>query len=225
MGRKALPVLAVLFGFAVIAATVGYVIVGVKNPTGANSITIALLSAIGVPVALSAIAMGYRGLRGPDAATLKTEAEAKKRAAAALEDAETAEKIKSELEAYVIVRTFRLEIERKRQELSGAVDAALEMLTELNADEVRLGEKETSLDPQTLLTLDALLQSSEIPELLDAILGGIPAFGFFSASPVFETIFRKIYGDARSRKLRRLARLVPEARAVPDERNKPGADV
>jgi hypothetical protein len=221
MSRKIWPILVAMFGIAVITATVWCVIVGVKHPTGINSITIALLSSIGVPIALGSVATGYRGLRSPDAATLKTEAEAKRRAAAALEDAETAEKIKSELEAYVTVRTFRLEIERKRQQLSRAVEAAMEMLAELNEDEVRLGENETRLDPQTLLTLDALLQSSEIPELLDAALRNMPSFGLFSVAPVAGVILRKIYSDLRKRELQRLAHLVPASRDAPNEGSKP----
>jgi hypothetical protein len=220
MRRNVWPVLVALFGFGVIAATVWYVIVSVRNPSSVNSITIALLSAIGAPIALTAIAYGYRGVRGPDAATLKTEAEAKRRAAAALEDAETAEQIKSELEAYVAVRTFRLEIERKRQELSRAADVALEMLKDLNEDEVRLGEQETRLNPQTLLTLDSLLESSDVPEMLDVFLRSVPSFGIFSVTPIMGIFVRKTYRDFRRRELRRLARLAPGAGAAPGKGSK-----
>jgi hypothetical protein len=220
MSRKTWPILAMLFGFAVIAATVWYIILGVKHPSGSNSITIALLSAIGVPIALGAIAAGYRGFGEPDAATLKTEADARRRASEALEDAETAEKIRSELEAYVIVRTFRLEIERERQELSSAVRAAMEMLAKLNQDEALLGAKKTELDPIVLETLDPLLQSDELPEYLDSILSVMPSFMFVPIGPLTKTISRAIYGHMRQRQLRRLARLAPDALADPG-RSKP----
>jgi hypothetical protein len=118
MRWKTWPVVAFVFGLTIIIVTVFYTIIGTNHPSSGNSIRIALLSAIVMPIALLSISAGYGGLREPNAETLKTEAEAKRRAAAALEDAETAEKIKSELEAYVAVRTFRLEIERKRQEVS-----------------------------------------------------------------------------------------------------------
>jgi len=223
MRRKIWPVLLILFGLGVITATVWYVVVSVRHPSSTSSIAIALLSALGTPIALSMIAYGYRGVRGPDAATLKTEAEAKSRAAAALEDAETAEKIKSELEAYVAVRTFRLEIERKRQELSRAADVALEMLKDLNADEVLLGEKETSLDPRTLLTLDSLLESSDVPEALEVILRSMPTFGIFSVTPIIGFFVRKAYREFRRSELRRLARLVLETTAAPENGSKLGA--
>ena len=224
MSRKIWPALATLFGFAVIAATVWYIILGVKHPSSRNSITIALLSAIGVPIALGAIAAGYRGLRGPNAAMLKTEAEAQRRAAAALEDAETAEKIKSELEAYVTVRTLRLEIERKRQELSRTVNTALEMHAELNEDEARIGDEETKLDPVTVETLDALLQPSAIPKLLDMIVSTMPSFGPIDTRPIVNFIVRQFYEYMRKRELRRLAHLVPDALASSDDDDRSSAD-
>jgi hypothetical protein len=220
--RKIWSALLILFGLGVITATVWYVVVSVRHPSSTNSIVIALLSALGAPIALSMIAYGYRGVSGPDAATLKTEAEAMSRAAAALEDAETAEKIKSELEAYVAVRIFRLEIERKRQELSRAVEVTLKMLNDLNADEVLLGEKETSLDPRTLLTLDSLLESSEVPEALDVVLRSIPTFPLFPVTPMIGFFVRRAYREFRRIELRRLARLVSEDEAIPENGSKLG---
>jgi hypothetical protein len=221
---KTWPVIALLLGVAIIAATVYYIILGVNHPSSDSSIKIALLSAIGMPIALGAITAGYRGLHEPNAETLKTEAEAQRRAAAALEDAETAEKIKSELEAYVAVRTFRLEIERKRQELSRSANATLTLLKELNEDEVRLGEAETRLDPITVETLNSLLQDSDIPAFLALFLDimsiasiAMP-FGGSGASSFVETIARQFYDYLRKRELRRLARLVPDALAAPDDK-------
>jgi hypothetical protein len=218
MRWKAWPVGAFLFGLAIIATTVCYIILGVKHPSSGNSITIALLSAIGVPIALGAMATGYRSLREPNSETLKTEAEAKRRAATALDDAETAEKIKSELEAYVAVRTFRLEIERKRQEVSRSANATLTMLKELNEDETRLGEERTKLDPITVATLDALLQDSAVPEYLNLFLtlvsSVVPIVG---ASSLADDFARRFYDYLKRRELRRLARLVPDALASPDD--------
>jgi hypothetical protein len=225
MSRKIWPALAVLFGVAIIAVTVWYIILGVKHPSSGNSITIALLSVIGTPIALGVIGAGYRGLHGPDAAMLKTEAEAQRRAAAALEDAETAEKIKSELEAYVAVRTFRLEIERKRRELSRTVNTALEMLAELNEDEARLGEEKTKLDPVTGETLDSLLQSSAMPKFLEVLLSIIqPIVPIPGGDQLADVMVRRSYEYVRKRELRRLARLVPDALAAPDDHNRSSAD-
>lgn len=216
MGRKIWPVLSLLLGLAIIVATVWYIILGVKHPSSSNSVTIALLSAIGVPIALGAIATGYRRLRGPNAAMLKTEAEAQRRAATALEDAETAEKIKSELEAYVTVRTFRLEIERKRLELSRTVTTAMEMLAELNEDEARLGDEKTRLDPVTVETLDALLQPSETFKVLDQLVISMPSIGPIPTGEIAQIIARRFYAYLRKRELQRLARLAPDALAPPD---------
>ena len=108
--KKTWAVFAVLIGLGVIVVTVWLIIKGVKHPTARLSIGIAVLSAIGVPVALAVISVGYRQFRGPNSETLKTEAEAKRRAAAALEDAETAEQIRAELNAYVAIRSGVLKL-------------------------------------------------------------------------------------------------------------------
>jgi hypothetical protein len=226
MRWKTWPVVAFLFGLTIIVSTVFYTIIGTNHPSSGNSIRIALLSAIGIPIALLSISAGYGGLREPNAETLKTEAEAKRRAAAALEDAETAEKIKSELESYIAVRTFRLEIERKRREVSRSANTTLTLLKELNEDEARLGGDKTKLDPLTVETLDALLQGSEIPEFLNMFLTAtsmvMPVAGIATASSLVEPFTRRFFDYLRKRELRRLARLVPDALAVSDD--KPSAD-
>jgi hypothetical protein len=222
MIRKIWSSLAILFGLAIIVATISYIIIGIKHPTSANSIAIALLSAIGVPVALSAITVGYRGFLRPNAAMLKNEAEAKLRAAAALEDAETAEKIKSDLEAYVAVRTWHLEIERKRQELSRTVETVLEMLEELNQNETRLDIEQTKLNPATVETLDSLLRPDTTSDVLDV---------FFStrktpspSSQIAEILVRQSYEYMQRRRMRRIARLAPEALSSQNEDNRSTAD-
>jgi hypothetical protein len=65
----------------VLGVTVWFVVIGSKHPIPDKSIAIALLSAIGTPIALSLMVAGYQKFRGPGTEELKTEAEAKKRAA------------------------------------------------------------------------------------------------------------------------------------------------
>jgi hypothetical protein len=212
MARKIWFSLAIAFGIAVITLTIWYIIIGVAHPSADKSIAIALLSAIGVPISFAIIAVGYRGLRGPDAAILRTEAEARKRTAAALDDAETAEKIKAELNAYVVVRTWWLEIERKRSELSQAASSVIEMLKELNESERQLGIEKTKLSVETVETLDSLLESSpaiQIPDLYFDMLGGM--LGGKLGGRIAEISVNESFKYWQRRKMRRMAELAPEA--------------
>jgi hypothetical protein len=206
--RKIWAVLVVLISIGVIVATVWLIIKGVKHPTAHLSIGIAVLSAIGVPVALAAMSVGYRQFRGPNSETLKTEAEAKRRAAAALEDAETAEKIRAELNAYVAIRSWRLEIERRRQELANATEALLRMHHELNDMEAQLGVDITEISPTTMETLDVALEGG--PPIT------FPNF-YFYGMPVGKAanmLLNTVYDHMEQRRLRRLASLAPEALQV-----------
>jgi hypothetical protein len=202
-------------GLVIIGLTVWFVVVGVRHPTAARSIGIALLSALGAPVGLACVGAGYRQYRGPNSSELKAEAEAKRRAATALDDAETAEQIKAELEAYVTVRAWELEINRKRAELAGTADQLVTMLRDLNADEDLLGEEKTKLSPVTIATLSALLDDkarvkvpSPVSGLLDgAIPLGLGAIGVPAAEAVANDILRRL----ERRRLKRIRSAVPQA--------------
>lgn len=217
MFQKARSTLAILFGLAIIIITIWYVIIGVKHPSSDKSIAIALLSAIGVPIALAAITVGYRGLRRPHSWEIRTELEAKGRAAAALEDAETAEQIKAELEAYVAVRTWRLEIERKRQEMSRAADAVLEMQRELVESETRLGIEQTKLSPATVATLDSLLKPTPVFQFPDFYPFNTPAVKFGT------DFLNWSYEHLQRRRMRQMARVAPMA-LVEQNGDRPGPD-
>jgi phosphoglycolate phosphatase-like HAD superfamily hydrolase len=183
----------------------------VKYPSADKSIVIALLSAIGVPVAITIATVGFNGVRSPESATLRTEAEAKIRAAEALEDAETAEKIKAELNAYVVVRTWRLEIERKRRELSQAANSVMETLKEVNESERQLGIEKTKLSAETVETLDSLLEPSKFIELPDFYLfGGFPGR---LAGKMAEIIINESFKYWQRRRMQQMKKLAPEALA------------
>jgi hypothetical protein len=203
--KKIWATLAILFGLGVIATTVWLIINGIKHPTARLSISIAILSAIGVPIALAVISVGYRQFRGPNSEALKTEAEAKRSAAAALEDAETAKTIKDELNAYVAIRSWRLEIERRRQELANATEALLQMLHELNAMEKKLSVEITEISPVTMQTLDAVLDAGPPITFPDIRIYGIPVG---KGANILASV---IYDYSEQRRLRRMASLAPGA--------------
>jgi hypothetical protein len=213
--RKLSAWILVAVGSALIGLTVWLVIVGIKHPTAGRSIGIALLSALGAPVALGCVGAGYRRFRGPNSTELKAEAEAKRRAAAALEDAETAERIKAELEAYVTVRAWELEIKRKRVELAGTADQLVMMLRDLNADEVLLGQERTKLSPVTVETLSAVLDDRtrvKIPPLLSGLLDGAIPLGLAGiVVPVAEALANDILKRLERRRLKRIRSAVPQA--------------
>jgi hypothetical protein len=211
--KKTWATFAVLVGLALLIVTAWFIVTGVNHPTAARAIGIALLSAIGVPVALGFISVGYRKFRGPNFSTLKTEAEAKRRAAAALEDAETAEKIRVELNAYVAIRSWRLEIERRRQELANATKSLLEMLRELNDMEARLGVEVTEISPATIETLDAVLEAGPPFVFPDFYAWGIPV------GKAANMMANTIYDHMEQRRIRRMASLAPEALQVEDAGN------
>ena len=217
--KKLFAMLAVLVGLGLLVITAWFIIIGVKHPTASRSIGIALLSAIGVPVALGIMSVGYRQFRGPNFSTLRTEAEAKRRAASALEDAETAEKIRAELNAYVALRSWRLEIERRRQELANASKSLLQMLRELNDMEARLGVEITEISPATVETLDALLESGPPFVIPDIRVWGMPV------GKAANMMAEVIYDYMEQRRLRRMATLVPEALQIEDGEKDKGSKV
>jgi hypothetical protein len=208
-------------GLVIIGLTVWFVVVGVKHPTAGGSIGIALFSALGAPIGLTCLGSGYRQYRGPNSNELKTEAEAKRRAAAALQDAETAEQIKAELEAFVTVRAWELEINRKRVELSGAADQLVAMLQDLNEDEALLGEEKTKLSPVTIETLSALLDDRtrvKIPSLVSGLLDGAIPLGLGAIGvPAVEALTNDILKRLERRRLQRIRSAVPRALSDADE--------
>jgi hypothetical protein len=218
--RKLSAALLVAVGSVIIGLTVWFVVVGVNHPTADKSIVIALLSALGVPLALAFVGAGYRQFRGPNSNELKAEADAKRRAAAALEDAETAEQIKAELEAYVTVRAWELEIKRKRLELAATADHLVTMLQDLNADEDLLGEEKTKLSPITIETLSALLDDKgrvKIPPLVTGLLDGAAPLGLGGIGvPAAEALANEILKRLERRRLKRIRSAVPQALSEPD---------
>jgi hypothetical protein len=216
--KKFLAALAVLVGLGLLIITVWFIVTGVKHPTAGRSIGIALLSA-GVPISLSIMSVGYRQFRGPNFSTLRTEAEAKQRAASALEDAATAEKIRAELNAYVAIRSWRLEIERRRQELANATKSLLQMLRELNDMEAQLGVEITEISPATIETLDALLKPGPPFVIPDFHVYGMPV------GKAANIMAEAIYDYVEQRRLRRMATLAPEALQVEDAGKGEGSKV
>lgn len=213
MKRKLSAALLVTVGLVIIGLTIWFVVVGIKHPTAGRSIGIALFSALGVPLALACVGTGYRQFRGPNSKELKVEADAKLRAAAALEDAETAEQIKAELEAYVTVRAWELEIQRKRLEVAGTADQLVTMLQDLNADEELLAEEKTKLSPVTIETLSALLDDEarvKIPPLVTGLLNGAVPLGLGGiAVPAAEAFANDILKRLERGRLKRIRSAVP----------------
>jgi hypothetical protein len=215
VNRKLSAVLLTAVGLVIIGLTVWFVVVGIKHPTAGRSIGIALFSALGAPLALACVGTGYRQFRGPNSDELKAEADAKRRAAAALEDAETAEQIKAELEAYVTVRAWELEIKRKRLEVAAAGDQLVKMLQDLNADENLLSEEKTKLNPVTIETLSALLDDKarvKIPPMVTGLLAGTIPLGLGGiAVPAGEAFANDILKRLERRRLKRIRSAVPQA--------------
>jgi hypothetical protein len=215
MKRKLSAALLAAVGLAIIGLAVWFVVVGIKHPTAGRSIGITLFSALAAPLALACVGTGYRQFRGPNSNELKTEADAKRRAAAALEDAETAEQIKAELEAYVTVRAWELEIKRKRLELAATADQLVTMLQDLNADEDLLGEEKTKLSAVTIETLSALLDDKarvKIPPLVTGLLDGAIPLGLGGIGvPAAEALANDILKRLERRRLKRIRSAIPQA--------------
>jgi hypothetical protein len=215
-----------LFGLAIIGLLTWLVVAGTRHPTADKSIGIALLSVVGAPIALNLFGAGYRRFQGPNSTQLRTEAEASRRAAGALEDAESAEEIKAELEAYVELRTWRLEIERKRRELADSADALVTALQELNADEKRLGLEMTRLSATTAETLDALLEPKPIFSIPDYVFFTNPlrlpgAIMGWATARLIERIAQSLIAYLQGRRMRRLREVSPEALSDPGSKGGP----
>jgi hypothetical protein len=114
--NRKLSALLTIFGLCIFGVTAWMVVVGVRHPTVGSTIAITLLSAIGIQLAFIAIQSGYGLWKGPEARAMRVEVQARSRAAAALEDAETAESFSSNLMLTFAVRARRLEIDRRRKE-------------------------------------------------------------------------------------------------------------
>lgn len=203
--KRAGAIFCIILGFCLIGVTVYAIIKGLNHPTTNSTIAIALFSSIGVPIALAAIGAGIRWSQNPNSATLRTEAQAKRRAAAALEDAETAEKIKLELDAYIALRARRLEIDRRRRELVSASEVLSESYRELNKAEAQLGVEATRLDPEVVNILDSFVEPSGQTIVPDLHIYGIPV------GRIVQYFYNELDDSLEKRKLRRLARLAPEA--------------
>lgn len=216
--RRTLFVVEAVFGVAVLAVTTYVTVRGIAHPSVGSSIAIALLGTIGVPVALGAISIALNGLRDPDASILRREAEAKRRTAAALEDAATAETLKAEMEAFLALRARRLEIERRRTELRRDAEALVTFHKALGEAERQLDLEETQLDPATRSILDEVLdlQGERYARTLrpylrfaDQVLSLLLPASPLSLANASDGLLRRL----EQRRLRRLARLAPDALA------------
>jgi hypothetical protein len=213
MKKLGQTVLAVL-GLALLGGTVWIVISGTTNPSAANSVMIALSTAIAVPLGLASLATAWRLGRSPQHQALRAEAEAKQRAADALAQVESAKIIKAELQAYVAVRARWLEVERRRAELAASAEAMRDMHAELQKLERQLGVEESRLDPETVAVLDEYLRTrrAQMPDFF--VLGvNVGALADRAAESVFDSLER--------RRLRRLAATAPGALPMVPT-NKPG---
>lgn len=208
MNRKLAAILTAV-GLAIFGITVYVVIGAVKHPTPMATIMVTLLCAIGVQLAFILLQSSYGLWRGPEARDLKVEAQARKRAADALEDAETAEKIKLELDAYIAVRARRLEIERRRVELANTLDVVTKLHDELNESEKLLELEVTQLDPKTIQILDDITEDRR-PAFPEFYLYGIPV------GQVMQFAYEQLSSRIEKNTIRRLSSLAPEALSEED---------
>lgn len=203
MNRK-LSALLIFIGLMMFGVTAWVVVDGVRHPTAVSTILITLLCAIGVQAAYISIQAGIRLWARPEASILRTEAHAKSKAAAALEDAETAEKIKLELDAYIAVRARRLEIDRRRAELTSTAELLMQSCKELNRAEQQLGVDSSLLDPETMELLDVLVEDKR-RSVPDFYVYGIPVGNALQWAV-------DVAGDYLEKaRLRRLSKIAPEA--------------
>jgi predicted RNase H-like nuclease (RuvC/YqgF family) len=152
-------------------------------------------------------------MAGPESKNLRLEAQARKRAADALEDAETAEKIKLELDAYIAVRARRLEIERRRVELASTLEVVERLHDELNESEKLRDVQTTQLNPETVQILDDITKAKR-PTFPAFYLYGIPV------GRIMQFAYEQISSRAEKNRLSRLSSLAPEALS---ERDTPSA--
>lgn len=215
--RRGKAFAALIIGACLLAAAIYAIVSGIRHPTVNSTIAISLLSVIGVPIGLLSIAAGVRWWERPNSELLRTEAEASRRAAAALDDAETAERIKLELDAYIALRARRLEIDRRRQELLSSAEVISQSVRELNKAEQQLGIDLTQLAPETVATLGSLVNPvSPIKRLspyLKLVGYLLPIGGPALDSGVTDTVLDSLDDYLTKRRLRRLANIAPEALA------------
>ncbi len=161
--RRELGNALIFFGILVLGTITYFTIEGIRNPSASWTVAVALLGAIGVPVGLSSAGGGWRLRQDFNAEELRAEAEAKLRAATALDHAATAERIRSELNAYVELRARRLEVDRRRTQLEEACLNVVELHGELTVAERQLGLEASQLDPQTIEVLDQFTEEEPLP--------------------------------------------------------------
>jgi hypothetical protein len=197
-----------------------------RHPTANATIVISLLSVIGVPIGLLAIGAGVRWWQRPDSEILRTVAEASRRAAAALDDAETAERIKAELNAYIALRARRLELDRRRQELLSSAEVISQSIRELNKAEAQLGIDLTRLAPETVATLGSLVNPESPVKRLGPFLklvGLLVPIGgpVLASGGVTDSVIDSLDDYLTKRRFRRLATIAPEALADEAAKKKP----
>ncbi|UUW91887.1 hypothetical protein [Pimelobacter simplex] len=149
MKRLGQTLLCVL-GVGLIGGTVWIVVEGSREPSTSLSIFIALTTAFAAPLGLAALGAAWKLSHGPDWRLLRTEAEARQRAADALADAETAETIRAELQSYVELRARAVDLQRRRTELQSDAQRLVAAKEELNAQEAQLRQAKSKLDPETV---------------------------------------------------------------------------
>jgi hypothetical protein len=203
--RRALGVITFLVGVCALGAVAVLTTLGAMHPSTKLTLTVGLLGTIGAPIAVAMVASGWRWSQGPDAAALRTEAEAKRRTAAALEDAQAAEALKSELVAFVELRARRLEIDRRRSELVSAAKRLVALHDELTAAEKQLGLDASKLEPMVIEVLDKVIDRTPPRVRFSFVMPGLP-------EELLEALVHSAWRYRERRHLERLARIAPAAK-------------
>ena len=201
VGRIAL----MLLGAGLLGGTVFVVIQGTHHPSSTYSILIALTTALAGPLGISCWGLAWSLGRTPHARELRTEAQAKARAAAALEDAESAEKVRQELQAYVAIRARKLEIDRRRAEAVQAARSVVDKYNELNEAERTLGLDATTVSEDTKNILDKLVGPPKRVNPFEHIF--LP----FGLGELFAKVYELGTEQWERRRLRKLAEKAPTA--------------
>ncbi|WP_194897561.1 hypothetical protein [Catenulispora pinisilvae] len=205
--RRELGNALIFFGILVLGTITYFTIEGIRNPSASWTVAVALLGAIGVPVGLSSAGGGWRLRQDFNAEELRAEAEAKLRAATALDHAATAERIRSELNAYVELRARRLEVDRRRTQLEEACLNVVELHGELTVAERQLGLEASQLDPQTIEVLDQFTEEEPLP--FPIWFKNMRFYGFPIGSASVASVLW-IRRASERRRLRRLAQAAPD---------------
>lgn len=197
-----------LLGLALLAATISTIIQGTLHPSTIGSVGILVATAIVAPLALGTLLKAWKMGHIPSAEVLKTEVEAKNRLLAALTDAETAETIKKELQAYISLRALYLERERRKAELLEAAYMIVEFEEKLNELETKLNLESSKINPETVKVVEKILKEPK-PIFSDYM---VPILPFHSIlQPIIAWMEVSLLKLLQERRLRRQAALAPEA--------------